>query len=630
MCGIVGILDWTGPPEGRLDRMLKSIVHRGPDDEGIFEDGPISMGMRRLSIIDLNSGHQPIFNEDHTVVVVFNGEIYNYVELRAELEKQGHRFRTQSDTEVLVHLYEEEGTDFLPRLNGMFGFTIWDKTRRRLFMVRDRVGIKPMYFAETRNGLLYGSEMKSILFSGLLEQEIDPTALFDYLVYFYIPGEKTPFKGIRKLLPGHCLVADEKGISVRRWWDLTDHTPTSAIGHDEAQERVRELFLDSVRLRMRSDVPVGSYLSGGLDSALVTAAAANQTDLGFASFSVGFSESKFDELPYANTVAKHTGTQHHEIRVAPSDALEYFPRLIWHMDEPNGDSALLPSFLVSQLAVTKVKVALSGIGADEFFGGYHRYHFRGTKLDRLSVLPKSLLRVMHPLLAAAKHDWGYRLDRLIEPPSPWIHHLEQTHRYDAESIFKLVGDTGNGIGNYTQGIFERYPGGDYVNHRMYADAHSYLPDQILALTDRMSMAVSLEARAPFLDHRLMEFATSLPGEWKVKGNGWKLILKDALGDLLPESILKRPKWGFAAPISTWMNDNQLDAFVHLIRTSKLAVDGYLDGAELARQVADPCAFQHRGEWLWALAVLELWYRIYAPGSGYEQPDTTLVTFAHNG
>lgn len=629
MCGIAGIVDWSGAPAHRLSPMLDAIVHRGPDDEGKFEDGPLCMGMRRLSIIDLSSGHQPIFNEDESIVVVFNGEIFNYVELREELEKRGHVFRTHSDTEVLVHLYEDEGTGMLRRLNGMFGFSIWDRNKRQLFIARDRVGIKPMYYAETAKGLLYATELKSILASELLESKIDPAALFEYLTYFYIPGERSPFEGVKKLLPGHFLVANESGVTVERWWNLADYTATAGIGRKEATERVRELFLDSVRLRMRSDVPVGSYLSGGLDSSLVTAAAVRQTDLKFATFSVGFTNSEFDELPYARAVAEHAGTEHHEISVSPSDAMEHFPNLIWHMDEPNGDAAILPTYLVSKLAVSKVKVALSGIGADEFFGGYHRYHKQLGKLARLSSMPTWMLRTLRPMLAAAKHDLGYRLDRMIDPPAPWIAHLEQTHRYDVGSLARLFGSGAGEVGAYAREVYEGYPGQDYVNRRMYLDAHSYLPDQILALTDRMSMAVSLEARAPFLDYRLMEFATSLPGEWKVDGSGWKLILKDALGDLVPQRTIKRPKWGFAPPIRSWMNAKQLDSFIHLIQNSKLAEDGYLDGAELKRQTVAPNALQQNGEWLWALAVLELWYRIYAPGKSAARPDATLADFAHS-
>jgi len=371
---------------------------------------------------------------------------------------------------------------------------------------------------------------------------------------------------------------------------------------------------------------VGAFLSGGLDSSLVTAVATKQTDLKFSTFSVGFSNSEFDELPYARAVSEHCDSEHHEIRVSPSDAMEHFPNLIWHMDEPCGDAAILPTYLVSQLAASKVKVALSGIGADEFFGGYHRYHQSLGKLNQLSVLPPALLKVLRPVLAAVKDDWGYRMDRLIEPPQSWINHLEQTHRYDPErlkNIFK--GDSGE-IGRHTRELFNQYPGGDYVNQRMYVDAHSYLPDQILAVTDRMSMAVSLEARAPFLDYRLVEYATSLPGDWKVDGTEWKIILKDALGDLVPERTVNRPKWGFAPPIKSWMNSSQLDAFLSLLRESKLAEDGYLEKSELDALVSDPNQLSLYGEWIWAIAVLELWYRIYHPDGDFSRPDMPLVEF----
>lgn len=629
MCGIAGILDWDGAPADSLDPMLKTMVHRGPDDEGRFVGGPIAMGMRRLSIIDLNSGHQPIFNEDDSVVVVFNGEIYNYVELRADLEKHGHRFQTQTDTEVLVHLYEEEGVGFLNRLNGMFGFSIWDKVNQRLFIARDRLGVKPMYFAETPRGLLYATELKSILAAGLVAKELDADALCEYLVHFYIPGERSAFRRIKKLLPGHYIVADAKGIAVRRWWDLTEYTSTCELKRGEATERLRDLFLDSVRLRMRSDVPVGSYLSGGLDSSLVTAAAARQTDIKFATFSVGFTQSEFDELPYARAVADFIKTEHHEIRVSHADALDRIPSLVWHMDEPNGDSAILPTYLVSRLAVSQVKVALSGIGADELFGGYHRYHARLGKLERLAFLPRVLLRLLRPLLAAAKSEWGYRMNRMIEAPPPWIQFLENTHRFNPEVLPRLLNRGGQEIGAYTRRIFKQYPGNDFVNQRMYVDAHSYLPDQILALTDRMSMAVSLEARTPFLDYRLVQLATSLPGPWKVEGKEWKIILKEALGDLVPAKILRRPKWGFAAPVRSWMNAKHLDALVHLLSHSTLADSGYMDGKVLKGYVDSPETIRHQGEWLWALAILELWFRIFCIGGGLARPEANLIEFAHS-
>jgi asparagine synthase (glutamine-hydrolysing) len=607
--------------------MLQCIRHRGPDDEGRFESKNLAMGMRRLSIIDLSGGHQPIFNEDNTIAVVFNGEIYNYVELREELDKRGHRFKTNTDTEILIHLYEDEGVEFLPKLNGMFGFSIWDIKNERLFVVRDRLGVKPMYYANTPKGLLYATELKSILATGKVSRELAPGMLFDYLTYYYLPGEMSPFKDIHKLLPGHFILADRNGVKIQRWWNLSEHMAPTKMSRQDATAHVRELFLDSVRLRMRSDVPVGAYLSGGLDSSIATAAAARQTDIQFESFSVGFSQSEFDELPYAREVAKHVGTKHHEIQITPKDALENLPALVWFMDEPNGDSALLPTYLVSKLAVENVKVALSGIGADELFGGYARYHRRLGKFEQLGGLPKPLLRLFRPLFSGLRYEWGQKIDRMIEPSPAWKTFLEKTHQFDISTIRALTGDEDRKCGEYIQGVFSKYQANDFVNHRMFVDAHSYLPDQILSLTDRMSMGVSLEARAPYLDYRLVEFAHTLPGEWKVSGNDWKIIMKDALGDLVPPSLLTRPKWGFASPVQNWMRKGLLDPLIHMCENSHLAKSGALDAKALKTFVKDPVIREHCLNWLWAVGILEIWYRIYVESDGFTPPECGLVEFA---
>lgn len=628
MCGIAGVLDWNGVSESLLTPMLENIIHRGPDDEGRFAEGPVAMGMRRLSIIDISGGHQPISNEDDSVVAVFNGEIYNYVELREDLIRKGHTFKTHSDTEVLVHLYEEEQMSFLPKLNGMFGFSIWDKKRKRLFVARDRLGVKPMYYARHSQGVMYGSELKSILSTGKVEKQLRPEALLDYLTYYYIPGEQTPFNGIEKLLPGHYFTMDSEGFNVRQWWDLADYVPTTKLSYDDAKDRVRELFLDSIRLRMRSDVPVGAYLSGGLDSSLATCAAASQTDIPISTFSVGFTQTAFDELPFARAVSSHAGTNHHEISVSPDDALAKLPNLVWHMDEPNGDSAMLPSFLVSQLAAEHVKVVLSGIGADELFGGYHRYHEVLGKFERLQKLPVWMLKLMRPVLASAKHDWGRKLDRMISPMPQWREFMDKTHQYDDATVATLLGNVSSEKHGFRmQQAFANYPGNDYVNQRMFADAHTYLPDQILALTDRMSMAASLEARTPFLDYRLVEFATSLPGEWKVRGADWKRILKDALGDLVPQQIITRPKWGFSAPVQSWMSSRHLDALIHLVRDSHLVSSGYLDSKTMDSILSVPENLSNRSDWLWTLGILEIWYRVYFEGDINSAPTVNLVDFA---
>ena len=627
MCGIAGIVDMEGAPPERLGPMLECIRHRGPDDTGNFIEGAVAMGMRRLSIIDLNTGHQPITNEDGSVVAVFNGEIYNYIELRDALLKKGHRFATKSDTEVLVHLYEDEGYNFLSKLNGMFGFAIWDKKKNLLFIARDRLGIKPMYYAETRRGLLFGSEMKSVLASGLLDVNLDKGAIFDYLVHYYIPGAQTPFQEIKKLRPGHFLVQDANGLKIEQWWNIADYTETASISLEDARDRVRELFFDSIKLRMRSDVPVGAYLSGGLDSSLVTMAATQQTDIPFATFSVKFAETEFDEMPFARAVAERAGSKHHELEVTPADALDILPKLVWHLDEPNGDSAILPTYLVSELAARHVKVALSGIGADELFGGYHRYHAMLGKFDRLAFLPKPILRMLRPALKSMKDKWGEKIDRLITPPPPWRDYLEKIHCFDEPLVRQMLGDYETRCGATAQDNFARYPGNDYVNHRMYADALCYLPDQLLHLTDRMSMAPSLEARAPFLDYRLVEFATSLPGSWKVRGSGWKLLLKESLGDLVPQEIIKRPKWGFASPVENWMTSKHLDAFQHLCADSRLVEAGVIDGDAMRAFLANPKTTTSNSQWLWAVCILEIWFRVFCEGSPLRAPEMNLVDFA---
>jgi asparagine synthase (glutamine-hydrolysing) len=629
MCGIAGIIQWDGAPVDALSPMLQVIEHRGPDDEGRFCEGPLAMGMRRLSIIDLSGGHQPICNEDGSIVAIFNGEIYNYIELREGLIQRGHTFATHSDTEVLVHLYEEEGPDFLTQLNGMFGFAIWDKNKKRLFVARDRLGIKPIYYAHTSRGLLFGSEMKSLMASGLLSTSLDTTALFDYLMLYYIAGEKSPFKEIKKLLPGHFLLMDESNCTIKKWWDLADYVEPTTLSKEDATQKLRETFYDAIKIRMRSDVPVGAYLSGGLDSSLVTVAATQQTDIPFSTFNIKFKRSEFDETSFAKAVATQANTEHHELEVSPDDALNMLPRLVWHLDEPNGDSAILPTYVVSEFAARHVKVALSGIGADEFFGGYPRYHRRLGKFERLGMMPKPMLQLMRPLFSSLKYEWGEKMDRMITPPPPWRDYLQKTHRFDEDLIRKLLKNSDYQGATGIQDVFEGYGPDEYVNRRMFADAHGYLPDQLLHLTDRMSMAPSLEARAPFLDYRIMELATSLPGSWKVSGEDWKIILKDALGDLVPPSIIKRPKWGFASPVGNWMSGKYPDIFKKLCTGGHLVRDGIIEKQALSTFLADPKTLGFHSHWLWAVCILELWYRIYGSGNILTPPSGTLEEVANS-
>lgn len=607
--------------------MLPALLHRGPDDEGRLVDGPLAMGMRRLSIIDVAGGRQPIENEDGRVAVVLNGEIYNYVELREELLARGHRFATRSDTEVLVHLYEEHGLEFLERLNGMFAFALWDKRARRLVVARDRLGIKPLYLRRLPRGVAFASELKALLTCDLGSRTIEPQAILDYLTYQYIPGSGTPYREYEKLLPGHLLVCDESGLETRPWWSLREHCARADVSRVEAVERIRELFHDAVRLRMRSDVPVGAYLSGGLDSSLVTRAAAQLTDAPFPTFNVAFERTEFDESGYARELAELARTDHHQLEVTSRDAIARLPQLVWHLDEPIGDSAFLPSFLVSQLAARHVKVALSGLGADELFGGYHRYHERIGRFEQLSRLPRWCAKLLRPLVASRGEAWARRLD-LMTDAEAWEVHLQKTHAFEADVNRGLItGSAGLTLAERARSLHGDYPHDDFVNRAMFVDAHTYLPDQILALTDRMSMAVSLEARTPFLDHRLIEFASSLPGDWKVRGSDWKLILKEALGELVPPSILTRPKWGFAAPVAAWIESRGLADMKKLLSGSALAEAGVLDGDALRAAVSGFDRPGHRAEWLWSLGILEVWYRIFEGGSPAAAPSLDLHQLA---
>ena len=375
MCGIAGIFDLRTPPRLEdLKPMVDIQSHRGPDADGFLVDGPVALGMRRLSIIDLAGGDQPIFNEDRSVGVVMNGEIFNYVELRNWLRNQGHTFATKSDTEVLVHSYEDHGPGLLPKLNGMFAFALWDKKSRSLLLARDRMGVKPLYYARVGSRWLFASELKALLTQGGLDTELDLDSIADFLRLSYIPREATPYKGVRKLLPGHYLLVRGEQSEMRAWWNLADLPAEQNAGLSAMARELTADFDDAVKLRMRSDVPVASFLSGGLDSSLITITAQRQSAVPMRTFAVGFEHSEFNELPYAASVAQQAGTRHTEISASVEDAIEQLPRLLWHMDEPIGDSSIIPNYLISRGAAEHVKVCLSGLGGDELFGGYARYH----------------------------------------------------------------------------------------------------------------------------------------------------------------------------------------------------------------------------------------------------------------
>ncbi len=448
MCGIAGMLDFNRPPSlAELKPMVDIQRHRGPDDVGFHVDGPIAMGMARLSIIDLPGGKQPITNEDGSVIVVLNGEIYNYIELRNWLLERGHRFTTQSDTEVLVHLYEEHGTAMLPKLNGMFAFAIWDQTKRSLFIARDRMGVKPLYYAHIGSRWLFSSELKALLTQQNFSPDLDLDAIADFLRLSYIPREATPYLSSRRLLPGHYLLIDGNRIERHAWWDLGEGALNVREKRLSVEQQIEQAFDESIKLRMRSDVPVASFLSGGLDSSLVTATAQRFSGTPISSFTVGFEHSEFDETPYARSVAEHVHTDHRELSVKVQDAVEHLPKLLWHMDEPLGDSSIIPNYLISRFAAKEVKVCLSGLGGDELFGGYSRYMDPGPgRIRRVFRRAPSAARALAPIVVRritilGRRNFTWPEIRLF-PGETYLHRL-QIFQYSRTAGYRISSERQN-------------------------------------------------------------------------------------------------------------------------------------------------------------------------------------------
>jgi asparagine synthase (glutamine-hydrolysing) len=588
--------------------MVGIIMHRGPDASGILLDGPMAMGMRRLSILDLDGGHQPLYNEDRSVAVVYNGEIYNYVELRSWLASRGHQLRSDGDTEVLVHLYEELGTDFLPWLNGMFAFALWDRAKQRLLLARDRMGVKPLYFTTSRSGLGFASELKSLIAAGLVDGAVDPDAIADYLRLGYVPRERSALAGVRRLLPGHYLVATTDGERDGTWWDLArDISYQSLEETSSASDELTGLFDDAVRLRMRSDVPVASFLSGGFDSSAVSATANSLSPIRLRTFTVGFSGARFDETPLARSVAECCSTEHNEVFADPREAMAELPRLLWHLDEPIADSAILASYLVSRFAAQQVKVCLSGLGGDELFGGYGRYvdNARG-RIRRAFASAPALAGAIAPLASRVRSAWADELQLAADPSAAWHSYLQRLQIFDTPELQKLGLGAQGQVPALIEDLWARYPGRDPVGRRQFIDQHTYLPDQILALTDRMSMAASLEVRVPFMDYRLVGFATRLPHDLKQTGTEYKILLKRALSHRLPPEIATRPKWGFDAPVARWLSEPPLlDPVQRLPRL----LSGFVDARYVTRLVESPERIRHQSRRIWSLLTLAVWERV---------------------
>ena len=623
MCGIHGFYQLDGSPAPRewLARMGDVTTHRGPDDSGEHADGRCAIGMRRLSIIDLSGGHQPLANHDNTLVVVCNGEIYNFRELRRELQAHGHHFHTESDSEVVLHGYAQWGESFVERLNGMFGFAIWDRARQTLLVGRDRLGIKPIYWLNDGKRVAFASEAKALLELPGVARTVDPTALAAYLELGYVPSPLSIFRGIHKLPIASMLRVSADGVSVQSYWQPPTKVDTSTSPADWAQ-RVREQIEESVRVQMVSDVPIGAFLSGGVDSSAVLAFMTKHSNAPVKTYSIGFdggaAERFYNELDNAREVSRLFGTDHHEILVKP-DVVRLLPKLLWHMDEPIADSALVTTFLVAEFARRDVKVILSGAGGDELFGGYRRYlgeHY----MRYVNWLPQPAKRGaawLADLLPSDRHSTWLNYSRLAKnflgaAASPF------TERYRAYvGVFSFDDATG---------LMARPPverldairvgfdisGGEDVLARMFAvDAHTQLPDDILMLTDKMTMAASLECRVPLLDHELVELAAKIPANVKVAGGELKSLMKKALADVLPREVLYRPKRGFGAPMGAWMKGPLAGMLESTLSRESVEARGLLNYAPVAKLIEDHRANRVDGtDKLLTLLNLEVWCRIY--------------------
>jgi asparagine synthase (glutamine-hydrolysing) len=628
MCGICGVLYFDA--ERRVDSavlhsMCDTLIHRGPDDEGHVVMGHAGLGMRRLSIIDLSTGHQPISNEQGNAWIVFNGEIYNFKLLRQELETLGHRFKTQSDTETILHGYEEWGDRICQRLNGMFAFAIWDSRKQLLFLGRDRLGIKPLYYYMDDQKMVFGSEIKAILKCPEVNLTLNPVALSHYMTFEYIPSPHSIFREIRKLPPGHGLIWNNERLKEQPYWEL--HPCENTISEAEAGEKLAALLKDSVRLRLISDVPLGAFLSGGLDSTIMVSQMAALMNQPVKTFSIGFKESSYNELHYARAVARMYNTEHHELIIEPN-ALELTEKLVRHLDEPFGDFSIFPTYLVSKMAREHVTVALSGDGGDELFAGYDSY--RAHQFDRqfYHLLPKLIKRgVLEPLAdrlipTEKKKGWVNSYKRFIQgtrlPKSlyhaRWMVFLQAHERESlfTESIQEELDylDPYDFIHDYSR----QADGLHDITRTGYIDVKSYLVDDILVKVDRMSMATSLEARVPYLDYRIVEFCYSLPPHLKMKNYKTKVMLQKTYWNALPPEVQKRDKQGFSIPIKNWIRNELRPMMLDLLSEQKLSQQGLFRPATVKRWIDEHLeGRENHSHKLWALMVFQQWMELYGKG-----------------
>jgi asparagine synthase (glutamine-hydrolysing) len=638
MCGISGVLEFGRDARANaasLREMCRVITHRGPDDEGFYTDGAVGIGMRRLSIVDVAGGHQPISNEDGTLYIVFNGEIYNHLALREQLIARGHRYNTHSDTETVIHLFEEYGAECVQHLRGMFAFAIWNRNTKTLFIARDRLGIKPLYYKLTPERLLFGSEIKAVFAHGSVGPKFNRAALPEYLAFGYLSGEESFYAGIRKLLPGHTMMIGLDGkAEIRPYWDLDASTPHESRDENYYIQSYRELLEGAVQSHLMSDVPLGVFLSGGVDSSAVAALMTKLRREPVETFSVGYTEQLYSELPYAHAVSDHIHSQHHEVLVSEREFFAALPHLIWHEDEPIVWPSSVSLYFVARLARERVTVVLTGEGADETLAGYTRYAFtlKNAALDRAyrGVVPAALRRGLRNLVANSSL-LGATLRRKLEHTflakdgNSWASFYfdnffsafgEAEQRGLLTSEFAREAAPSTAYENVI--AYWDHSSGEMLQRLLYTDIKTYLVE-LLMKQDNMSMAASIESRVPFLDHVLVEFATRIPREVQIQGLAGKQILKKAVEDLLPHSILYRPKLGFPTPWSGWLAGPRLETIREMLSEPRSLERGYFRREAIEKLFHEHRA-KHRDHYdrIWRLLNLELWHRVCLEGEAHDE------------
>ena len=647
MCGINGIAlssrSRRSINAGVLERMRDVLTHRGPDDAGLFIDGPVGLGHRRLSIVDVRGGHQPMKNEDGTLHIVFNGEIYNHADFRESLEARGHIYGTHCDTETILHLYEEHGQSCVEYLRGMFAFAIWDQQKRELFIARDRLGVKPLYYAQTGDGSLYfASEIKALLETGDVKAELNYKALPDYLANHATSGEETLFAGIKRLLPGHTLVWRDGAIRINEYWDLSLAKAENEKRSDrDYVAEWSELFRESVRLRLMADVPLGMFLSGGIDSSAIAAVMSGMVADPIRTFSVAFQEREANELEYARMIAREFKTNHHEVVVSPRDFFAVLPQLVWHEDEPIAHPSSVALYFVSQLAAQHVKVVLTGEGSDELLGGYARY--RKTLLNLAigeryqAFVPRDIRSAVRARIQALPPEsrFGQKLRRTFltlnsDVESIYFDNFAVFSRTMQKDLFTSQARERVGVIDPYAGMLAAFANTDatsLLDRLLYADTKTYL-HELLMKQDQMSMAASLESRVPFLDHKLVEFNARLPERMKLRGSTTKYILRESMKGILPPAILSRPKMGFPVPIGSWFRGEYAPIVEEYLLSERALDRGIFNSAFVRGLVQRHQAGENQAERLWALVNFEMWQRQFFDNDRVSVVEESELEFAH--